>query len=242
MSRPLFPAPRVADAACRVAMGDAFLDESLPLAEAAAEYLGLLLRADRMAASRLVLDLVGGGAPVRDVYLNIFQASQYELGRLWQLSRVSVAQEHYCTAATQLIMAQLYPHVFGGERNGRRLVAACVGGELHELGVRMVADFFEMAGWDAYYLGANCPLECVLAALRDHQADVLALSATLAGHVPALAELIRIARDSEAGKRVKILAGGWPFLLDPELWRKVGADGWARDAEEAVALAETLCA
>ena len=63
-----------------------------------------------------------------------------EVGRLWQMNRLSVAQEHYVTAATQLIMSQLYPLVFRTARRDRRIVAACVGGELHELGVRMVAD------------------------------------------------------------------------------------------------------
>lgn len=241
MSRPFPPPFRLSDVVDRVASGERFLDEDLPLSEVAVEYLGLLLRAERAEAARLILDLVERGTPVRDVYLHVFQASQYELGRLWQISRVSVAQEHYCTAATQLIMSQLYPYVFGGERNGRRLVTACVGGELHELGARMVADFFEMAGWDAYYLGANCPPECVLSALRGRRADVLAVSATMTSHVPVVTELIEIVRASDPGGRVKILAGGWPFLLDPDLWRRVGADGWARDAEEAVTMAEALC-
>jgi methanogenic corrinoid protein MtbC1 len=61
-----------------------------------------------------------------------------------------VAQEHYCTAATQLIMSQLSPRLFGRDRIGRRLVVTCVGDELYELGMHMVADFFEMEGWDAY--------------------------------------------------------------------------------------------
>jgi len=67
---------------------------------------------------------------VRDVYLNVFQRSQHEIGRLWQMNQITVAQEHYCTAATQWIMVQLYPYVFGTERIGRRLVAAETGGQL----------------------------------------------------------------------------------------------------------------
>ena len=77
--------------------------------------------------------------------------------RYWQMNRLTVAQEHYCTAATQMIMSQLYPYIFEGERNGRVLVATCVAENLHEIGVRMVTDFFEMDGWDTFYLGANVP-------------------------------------------------------------------------------------
>ena len=63
-----------------------------------------------------------------------------------------MAQEHYCTAATQLIMSQLYPYIFTTGKNGRVLVGTCVSGDLHEIGVRMVSDFFEMEGWDTFYL------------------------------------------------------------------------------------------
>ncbi|MDZ7776615.1 MAG: hypothetical protein U5L09_13885 [Bacteroidales bacterium] len=54
-------------------------------------------------------------------------------------------------------MSQLYPYIFNSQRVGKSMVAATVGGELHEMGIRMVADFFEMEGWDTWYLGANAP-------------------------------------------------------------------------------------
>ena len=106
---------------------------------------------------RFVLDAVNSGVPVRDIYLQVFQPAQYEIGRLWQTNRISVAQEHYCTAATQLIMSQLYPLIFSSPRNGLRMVAACVQGDSHELGLRMVSDFFELEGWDTLFLGASTP-------------------------------------------------------------------------------------
>jgi len=61
------------------------------------------------------------------------------------MNEVSVAQEHYCTAATQLIMSQLYPHIFAGEKTERTLIATCVAGDLHEIGIRMVSDLFHRA-------------------------------------------------------------------------------------------------
>ena len=219
-----------------------FFDPGSVLYGLAQGYLEALLRAERHAASRLILGAVEGGVSVRDIYLHVFQPAQHEIGRLWQMNEISVAQEHYCTAATQLIMSQLYPHIFATERAGRQLVAACVGGELHEIGIRMVADFFEMEGWDTYYLGANAPAEAILEAVEERQADVLGLSATMTFHVHLVTKLIDQVRRSDAGARVKILVGGYPFNTAPELWRRVGADGCARDAQEAVAVASQLVA
>jgi methylmalonyl-CoA mutase cobalamin-binding domain/chain len=156
------------------------------------------------------------------------------------MNQISVAQEHYCTAATQLTMSQLYPRLFSTDRIGRRLVAACVGDELHELGVRMVADFFEMEGWDTYYVGANTPAESILQTVMERRADILGVSATMTFHLRDVAALIVRVRGAPGGRDAAILVGGYPFNVAPDLWRQVGADGHARNAQEAVGLATRL--
>ena len=218
------------------------MDEGSPLAELARKYLENLLNGKRHEASRLVLEAAESGVEIKDIYLRVFQKSQYELGRLWQTNRISVAQEHFCTAATQMIMSQLYPYIFSTEKIGKRLVAACVGGELHEIGIRMVADFFEMAGWDTYYMGANTPTNTILQVISEKKADLLGLSATIMFNKSALEDLIRKIRNVDAGKNLKILVGGYPFLRSAGLWERIGADGFAMDASEAIDVANKLVA
>jgi len=217
-----------------------FLQAGEPLTPLAHQYLEALRGGERRIASRLVLDAVAAGTKVRDIYLHVFQPAQHEIGRLWQTNRISVAQERYCTAATQLIMSQLYTHIFAEEKKGATLVATCVAGDLHELGVRMVADFFEMDGWDTHYLGANVPHTGVISTLIERRADVLAISATMPYHVDEVGKLIRAVRLDPACARIRILAGGHPFNRNPELWRQVGADGTASDAQQAIVLANRM--
>ena len=217
-----------------------FIVEGTPLASLATQYLQALLRGERHAASKLILDTVQQGTSVRDVYLHLFQRTQYEIGRLWQVNQISVAQEHYCTAATQLIMSQLYPCIFGAEKTHGTLVATCVSGDLHEIGARMVSDFFEMEGWHTYYLGANVPTPSVVQTLIGHQAAVLAISATITYHVRAFEALIAAVRRAPECRGVKILVGGYPFKIASDLWRDIGADGSAPDAQEAVLLGDRL--
>ncbi len=217
-----------------------FLNPGEPLSPLAHQYFAALRRGERHVASRLVLEAVEGGVPVKEVYLHVFQPAQYEIGRLWQTNRITVAEEHFCTAATQLIMSQLYPYVFATAKNGRTLIATGVAGDLHEIGVRMVADFFEMEGWSTYYLGANTPHASVIAIIAERQAEVLAISATIPYHVEAVRQLIRAVRRHPAARPVKILTGGYPFNRDPDLWRNVGADGSALDAQRAIALASQM--
>lgn len=216
------------------------MQEPSPLTGLANAYLDALLRGARHDASRFVLDAVAGGTAIRDIYLEVFQRSQHEIGRLWQLNRISIAQEHYCTAATQLIMSQLYPQIFSTERNGRVMVAACIGGDLHEIGVRMISDFFEMEGWDTFYLGASTPLHSIVQTVVERGAHLLAVSATMTFHVRGVKELIAAIRANPACSHVKILVGGYPFNAAPDLWQQTGADAYARSAAEAVAVGTEL--
>lgn len=213
-----------------------------PQAELARAYLGALLKGERHIASRLVLDAVTAGVPVKEIYLHVFQTAQYEVGRLWQVNEISVAQEHYCTAATQLIMSQLYPHVFASEKGAGTMVATCVAGDLHEIGVRMVTDFFELDGWNTFYLGASMPNQSVVDTVVQRHAQVLCISATISSHLHAVGELIAKVRADARCQGVKILVGGYPFLVAPELWRKLGADGSAPNAQAAITLANQLVA
>ncbi|GIP38077.1 hypothetical protein J31TS4_13570 [Paenibacillus sp. J31TS4] len=221
---------------------ETFLADESPLAEEARAYHNALLEGDRRTASVTVMRLVENGRPIRDIYRYIFQASQYEVGRLWQTNKINVAQEHYCSAATQLIMSQLFPYIFSGVRSGYRLVATCIGEELHEIGLRMLADYFEMDGWDTYYLGANVPTRSIVAEVKKREANVLAISATMTYHVHQVKELIASIRETDELGSLTVLVGGLPFNIDRELWKQVGADGYAPDADAAIQEARRLLA
>lgn len=217
-----------------------YMDTDGSLSGLAVRYLGALLGADRHGASEMIHEAAAGGVDIAQIYTQVFQPTQLELGRLWQANLITVAQEHYATAVTQLVMSRLYEYIFSAEKNGRRLVAACIGDELHEMGMRMVADFFEMAHWDTDYLGANTPASEIIEAATTGRADLIALSATMSPHIPAIERTISAIRSDPRTAEVKIIVGGYPFNVAPGLWERVGADGCAPDAPAAIALADRL--
>jgi methanogenic corrinoid protein MtbC1 len=215
-----------------------FLDPGQRLSPLARQYVHALLGGYRQAAAALVFDAAERGEPVRQLYLQVFQPALREIGRLWQMKKISVAQEHFCSAATQIVMSQLRPRAAATERRGHGVVVACVSGDLHDVGARMVGDFFEMAGWDSYCCGANTPHGAVVEAVVERAAAVLAVSATMGYHLHAVQELIEEVRADPRCAGLRIMVGGHPFGVDSMLWRTVGADGTAADADAAVALAD----
>ncbi len=206
----------------------------------AKEYMENLLQGNRNQAIDCIMTNVSNGLSVKELYLNVLQPVQYEIGRLWQNNRASVAMEHFFTATTQLVMAQLFPYVMSSKKNGNVFVACCVEGELHELGMRMVADFFEMEGYDTYYLGANTPPDGITDIVVKQNAAILGISVTMLYNVGKASKIIETVKKSSEFKEVKIMVGGFPFMLNPNLYKNVGADISANDASQAVKLARNL--
>ena len=214
-----------------------------PLHAGAQSFLDALIAADRKRAWTIIAQAIASGHTARDIYLEIFQPVLQETGRLWQIGQLSIAQEHYVTGSTLLFISRFHEQIQAGgktRRKGKTLVAGCVSDELHDVGIRMVADFFELDGWDTYFIGGNTPAQSLLEAVRDRKADVLAVSSTMATRIPVIHYLIRSLRADPKTKRVKIIVGGYPFNLIPDLWKQVGADAYAGNADEAVSTANRL--
>jgi methanogenic corrinoid protein MtbC1 len=216
------------------------LEPGRPQSELALRYVEATLAGRHNDAAKLVLDAVGSGTSVSEIYSAVLWPALVEIGWMWHQGEISVADEHVASATTQMVMSMLRPHFKAAPVKGRRLVATAIRGELHALGLRMVADHFEMDGWDSIYLGANTPNEDVIRSLGDHDADLLAVSVTSMLHLRDVGELIAAVRDDAATSRVKIIVGGAPLGLDPDLWREIGADAWAPSAEAAVGIGNGL--
>ena len=217
-----------------------YLKEDNPLLSEARQYLKLLIEGNRKEAQALITRLVENKHSISSIYENVFKVTQYEVGLLWQTNKITVAHEHYCTAATQLIMSSLYSSVFESPKNRGKLVACTISGDLHELGIRMMSDLFEMDGWDTYYMGSNMPDVNVITALKEQAPDILAISVTIPFHLSKAERLIKKIRSDKAFDKLKIIVGGYTFNLAPALWKKVGADGMAQNAKGAVMLANNL--
>lgn len=172
------------------------------------QYIAAQLAGNSRGALRLIVDeALGHGISVKDIYLHILQAAQYRIGRLWQQNQITVAQEHMATAISQLVLAHLYPDLPRAPSNQKLVLLGCTAGEFHDLGARMSADFFEMAGFTVHYLGANVPTDSLLAMVRSEGPDLLAFSTTMTFNLPILRDAVLRSREA-AGDRLQIAAGG----------------------------------
>ena len=104
-------------------------------------------------AAVVVDDALASGLSSVEVQSRVIAPAMWGIGELWERGGLSVAQEHLATAVSHHVLARLYPGVLGHvRRGGDTVVVAAVHGEHHVLGLRMVADVFEGAGFDVRFL------------------------------------------------------------------------------------------
>ena len=174
-----------------------------------AAYLRHLLAGDRQTCLGIVADLMDRGVDLKSIYLGLFERSMHEVGELWETNNISVATEHIATAITENAMSLLHPIIFASERCGRKAIVSCVANEYHQVGGKMVADLFELNGWDGYFLGANTPIKDLLQMVAEKKPDLICLSLTLYANLPDLLRHIQTLH--EAFPSTPILVGGQAF-------------------------------
>lgn len=127
----------------------------------------------------------------------------------------------------------------GGSTAGK-MVIGTVKGDIHDIGKNLVKMMMEGAGFEVIDLGINNPVEEYLAALEEHQPDILGMSALLTTTMP----YMKVVIDEMVNRGIRddfiVLVGGAP--LNEEFGDAVGADAYCRDAAAAVDIAKELVA
>jgi methylmalonyl-CoA mutase cobalamin-binding domain/chain len=125
----------------------------------------------------------------------------------------------------------------GVDRIGK-VVIGTVKGDIHDIGKNLVAMMLEGAGFEVVDLGINNPVESYLAALEEHEPDILGMSALLTTTMPYMKVVIDELREKGLRDRYIVLVGGAP--LNEEFGKAVGADAYCRDAAIAAETAQAL--
>jgi diguanylate cyclase (GGDEF)-like protein len=155
---------------------------------------------DAKQAEGVAQDAIDAGLDASAVLCNVVTPAMERIGDLWECGEVTVADEHLGTAISHDVLARLFPRLLKvSGRSRERVMLAAVAGEHHVLGLRMVADMLEGAGFDVLYLGADVPTDSLLEACRKHRPAALCLTATVTSCVATLlAELVAVYALAEA--------------------------------------------
>lgn len=178
-------------------------------AERQSTFLNALLAGERSIVSNMVADLLAEGFPVDDIYEQVLKHSLYRVGELWETGRIGIATEHLASAIVQATMNEIYPSIAATGKLPKTVVLACVENEQHQVGIKMVSDVFELAGWNTHFLGAGLPTDDLIRFMNSVRPQVLALSIALPFNLQTLEKMIQAIR--RFFPTMPILVGGQAF-------------------------------
>ncbi len=173
------------------------------------DYLHHLLSGNRTMCSSIAKDYIANHPSIKGLYENVFKEALYEVGLLWENNKISVAKEHLATAITEGILNELYGNLEVLEKQNKKVILTCVENELHQVGVKMVADIFEMNGWDSYFLGTGIPINELIKYIKEENPRILAISMSIYFNYQQLVKMLELLKLEFP--ELSIIIGGQAF-------------------------------
>lgn len=141
--------------------------------------------------------------------------------------------------AFKLGMAVLAPSLAPGDRQSQgTVVLGTVRGDVHDIGKSLVGFMLESSGFTVVDLGVDVSAEAFTEAVRDHQPQVLGMSALLTTTMLGMQDVVEELKRQELRDKVKVIIGGSP--VSKKYAEQIGADGYGNDAAQAVTLVRSL--
>jgi len=168
-------------------------------------------------------------------------AAMQEVGKLFEEGEYFVPEMLIAARAMQAGLIILRPLLLdAGVEPVGKIVLGTVQGDLHDIGKNLVAMMMEGAGFAVVDLGVDVSPEAFVDAVKEHQPEVVGMSALLTTTMPSMEATIKALEKAGVRNQVKILVGGAPLTQDYA--DKIGADGYSPDASRAANLAKVFAA
>jgi len=200
-----------------------------------ARYTEALCAADAPAVEALVGEALGAGVAPTTIQVRVITQGMRQIGDMWERGDLTIADEHVATGLSNRALLPLQePLQIAPPRSRERVVLAGIEGQTHVLGLQMVADVLEGAGFEVLFLGADVPSTALYEFVAEHKPAVVGLTSTQVSDAPRLA--VAIVAVHHAHPVAQIMTGGNGVPVE---WRDA-LYPWVSDAAAVLAAVERL--
>jgi trimethylamine corrinoid protein len=160
-------------------------------------------------------------------------------GELWKKNIYFQSDVIMSTEAFRVVMEVVEPLLTSLEAgNAKKVVIGTVAGDMHNLGKTIVIAMLRGAGFIVTDLGEDVSMPVFIAKVKEIKPDILGLGCYMTTTMPEMEEVINNLNTNDLRNNVKVLIGGIP--TSQAFADEIGADGWGKDALDAVAKAKQL--
>ncbi|MGC9383741.1 MAG: cobalamin B12-binding domain-containing protein [Kosmotogaceae bacterium] len=192
------------------------------------DFVSLLDKYDKEKAFNFAIDLLNNKTlGVFDLYEKVLKPSLNNWNCDHENNKLCIWQEHIRSSVIRSIIEACYPFVLKekakiSENSDKTVAVVCPPGEQHELGARIVTDYFTLYGFKSIFVGSNTPVESFIEAIKNYELDYIAISVTNYFHLFKTKKLIQDIK--KLSPKTKIIVGGRAFSKRKEKFREFGAD------------------
>ncbi|HEY6839352.1 MAG TPA: corrinoid protein [Geobacteraceae bacterium] len=159
-------------------------------------------------------------------------------GALFEEEEYFIPELLMCSDAMYAGLDVLKPHLKQSAEKKGRVVIGVIEGDTHDIGKNMVRIMLETGGFEVVDLGRDVPPQTFVDKAREIDADIIALSTLMTTTMDGMGKVVRLLEEESIREGIKVMVGGGP--ISPGFARRIGADGYAVNAAEAVKVAKQL--
>ncbi|RSN70557.1 cobalamin-binding protein [Candidatus Korarchaeum cryptofilum] len=196
-----------------------------------------LVNLDEESFMKYLEELISSGEDPWKIILGPMSEAMEEIGKLFEEGEYFIAEMLKAASIFKKALDKLGIGAEGGGNLGT-VVIGTVKGDVHDIGKSLVATMLKASGFKVIDLGVDVDADTFIRAVKEHRADILAMSSLLTTTRDYMSVVIRRLEEEGLRERVKVLIGG--LSTSPEFAKSIGADGWAKNAIEAVEVAKSL--
>ncbi len=182
--------------------------------------------------------LLDQGADPWEIILGPMSEAMEEIGRLYEEGEYFIAEMLVAADIFKKALKVMGVEEVGSESTLGVVVIGTVKGDVHDIGKSLVATMLRASGFRVIDLGVDVDADRFIQAVREHDADIVAMSALLTTTRNYMKVVVDRLGEEGLRERVKVLIGG--LSTSKEFAEKIGADGWGKNAIEGVEVAKRL--
>jgi 5-methyltetrahydrofolate--homocysteine methyltransferase len=187
----------------------------------------------------LTQEALDKGVSAKEVLDNGLLAGMDVVGKRFKAGDMFIPEVLLCARCMHGAMETLQPLLSEGDAKGAgKVIIGTVEGDLHDIGKNLVAMMMQGSGFKVIDLGVNIKPQGFVDAVKEHNPDILGMSALLTTTMPKMEETITALKEAGIRDKVKIMAGGAPVTQD--FIEKIGADAYGSNAASASENAKAL--
>jgi 5-methyltetrahydrofolate--homocysteine methyltransferase len=199
-----------------------------------------IIRGKHKEIEALVKKAIDDGIDLEKIINEGFIAAMDIVGEKFAKSEIFIPEMLISAKATKVGLSVIKPLWKDAEHGPKHIVLmGTVKGDLHDIGKDLVIMMLEGAGLNVIDMGVDVSVKKIIEQVETHRPKILGLSALLSTTVPQMKIVLDALEASGLRSSVKVMIGG--AAVNADYAKKIGADGFAENAVEAVALARSFC-